>query len=1062
MSSYWAPRQSIGLRTVFLRAKAWFGLTNGALAVSAAVLISLLYFTLCSVLPADNIAKADPVLCSQPHAVVTCLSLTTSGSPVTLGGTSIAPTPAGTFASAQSDVTVKTNAPNYNLSLSTNSTVASSQNLTSGSNNIPATAGTFSSKTALANNTWGFTLTASPAPGDAVWSKVPVSGGDITLKSDQASDDTVGDTTSIFYGTKVDTGQPSGTYTATVVYTAVSNSFPSPTITSLSPNTGSTAGGTNVTIAGTNFYDTSSVTIGGTACASYTVNSPTSITCTTPAHAAGTVDVTVTTAHGTSANTASDDYTYETPITVTFVSPEIASTTPGTESGPAFSIAGTNFTGATAVTIGGNACASFTVVSDSLIECTGPNSALSTGAKSVVVSKSGQSSNTDKTIAYNTAAYPTLQSGSAYANCSTTATIFRDTRDSQLYYVKKMQDNKCWMVDNLKYVDRNVANTADGTTGMTLRSSGYNTVDGSSTQSTANSDKAFYNTPMGTDYCKGTTNMPTNTVTRCGYLYNWYAATGGTGTYTQSTDGNQVSGNICPANFRLPSGKSGTGSPTTNGTTVAVADFPVLSASMKFGYSTTGDINSTYYAGWQPSGAWSGVFSGYRASGAPASQSTNGYYWSSTAYSSTHAHYLSFNSTNAWPIGDTSGNDKWLGFAARCVMDAPPTPPAGTNPPNISSTNPAALDVYPTTGWAGDTVAITSNALFTNVESVTIGGTACTEWGAISSSLISCKLPAKTAGTTNDIVVINSGTNVTNAATYNHMKITYFNPSSSTVTVNGTTYNYYPNGFTSANCTSLTASNSTSLALPNSIAYVRDTRNNQTYKVKRMIDNKCWMIDNLKYIGPTMTFNNGDHRNNGGFGADNTVDESSTQSAANYDKAFYNNPMSTSYCYGSSGMSAQTLTNCGYFYNWYAATNGTGTYAQSTMGNQVSGNICPANFRLPSASSGTGGPTTNGIVYTHADFPVLNASMNAGSLVTGATNSEFYAGWWFSGAWPTAFSGVWSTGLVAQGGYGQYWSSTVRSGTNAEIMYISNSLAVYLTSGKNKTTGLTIRCLIGP
>jgi len=76
---------------------------------------------------------------------------------------------------------------------------------------------------------------------------------------------------------------------------------PAPTITAsgVSPNTGSTSGGTTVTITGTGFTGvTTAVTFGGTA-ASFTVNSLTQITATTPAHAAGTVDVTVTTGAGT-------------------------------------------------------------------------------------------------------------------------------------------------------------------------------------------------------------------------------------------------------------------------------------------------------------------------------------------------------------------------------------------------------------------------------------------------------------------------------------------------------------------------------------------------------------------------------------------------------------------------------------------------------------------------------------------------------------------------------------------------------------------------------------------
>ncbi len=67
-----------------------------------------------------------------------------------------------------------------------------------------------------------------------------------------------------------------------------------PTVTSVSPNAGDTAGGTAVTITGTGFASVSGVTFGGVAATSVVTASATSVTCTTPAHAAGPVTVVVT------------------------------------------------------------------------------------------------------------------------------------------------------------------------------------------------------------------------------------------------------------------------------------------------------------------------------------------------------------------------------------------------------------------------------------------------------------------------------------------------------------------------------------------------------------------------------------------------------------------------------------------------------------------------------------------------------------------------------------------------------------------------------------------------
>ena len=82
-----------------------------------------------------------------------------------------------------------------------------------------------------------------------------------------------------------------------------------PTIININPNTGSLSGGTSVTITGTNFTGATAVRFGGTAAGSFNVNSATQITATSSA-GTGTVDVTVTTAGGTSATSAADQFTY--------------------------------------------------------------------------------------------------------------------------------------------------------------------------------------------------------------------------------------------------------------------------------------------------------------------------------------------------------------------------------------------------------------------------------------------------------------------------------------------------------------------------------------------------------------------------------------------------------------------------------------------------------------------------------------------------------------------------------------------------------------------------------
>jgi hypothetical protein len=82
-----------------------------------------------------------------------------------------------------------------------------------------------------------------------------------------------------------------------------------PTVLSVSPNKGVTAiTGKVVTITGTNFTNVSAVTVGGIACATYTVTNSTTISCTLPSFStSGTKSILVTASGGT--NTANTLYT---------------------------------------------------------------------------------------------------------------------------------------------------------------------------------------------------------------------------------------------------------------------------------------------------------------------------------------------------------------------------------------------------------------------------------------------------------------------------------------------------------------------------------------------------------------------------------------------------------------------------------------------------------------------------------------------------------------------------------------------------------------------------------
>ena len=84
-----------------------------------------------------------------------------------------------------------------------------------------------------------------------------------------------------------------------------------PSVSGISPSNGPITGGTSVSISGAALSGATAVSFGGRAASSFTVNSDTSITATSPAGALpGAVDVTVTTPGGTTATSSADQFTY--------------------------------------------------------------------------------------------------------------------------------------------------------------------------------------------------------------------------------------------------------------------------------------------------------------------------------------------------------------------------------------------------------------------------------------------------------------------------------------------------------------------------------------------------------------------------------------------------------------------------------------------------------------------------------------------------------------------------------------------------------------------------------
>ena len=237
---------------------------------------------------------------------------------------------------------------------------------------------------------------------------------------------------------------------------------------------------------------------------------------------------------------------------------------------------------------------------------------------------------TDNSLTSTTAAKPTLTVGGAgtltltgktsqvliqnvtSANCS--GTVY-DNRGgvSKAYTVAKI-GSLCWMTKNLDLPGGTTLTSADSNV-----SSNY-TLPASSTSGFSSNTTAYvYNSNSTT--CSSSS--------PCYSYYSYVAATAGT-----NPSSGAATADICPKGWRLPT----------------QAEMQTMANS----YTTGATMTASPFLG---------VYAGHYYSSSFGNGGSNGYYWSSTAYSSTYAYRLYFYSS-----GSTVSYDyKRLGFSVRCV-----------------------------------------------------------------------------------------------------------------------------------------------------------------------------------------------------------------------------------------------------------------------------------------------------------------------------------------------------------------------------------------------------------
>ena len=81
----------------------------------------------------------------------------------------------------------------------------------------------------------------------------------------------------------------------------------------------------------------------------------------------------------------------------------------------------------------------------------------------------------------------------------------------------------------------------------------------------------------------------------------------------------------------------------------------------------------------------------------------------------------------------------------------------------------------------------------------------------------------------------------------------------------------------------------------------------------------------------------------------------------------------------------------------------------------------------------------------------------AASITSNATTRP---NWRSSGPFAGAYSGSWFGGFLGQGYYGNYWSSSASSATDAGNLYFFNSNVNPGNTSNGKYYGVSVRCVL--
>ncbi len=235
----------------------------------------------------------------------------------------------------------------------------------------------------------------------------------------------------------------------------------------------------------------------------------------------------------------------------------------------------------------------------------------------------------------------------------------------------------------------------------------------------------------------------------------------------------------------------------------------------------------------------------------------------------------------------------------------------------------------------------------------------------------------------------------------------------------------------------------------------------QTYRIAKLADNNCWMLDNLKLGSTTapITLTPADSNVASNFTLPQLNDGTRSIDWSNDPGNDYDTP----YAYGGPTTPLDADPTYGYLYNFSAATAGETRTSHDENAGDAPNSICAAGWRLP--RSGYADTTTWPYQNPFATNDFANLDIAFGGTGAYADGGESnIAQWQPTGAFKGTYSGGWGVGFDGQGDWGFLWSASAYPDW-PEVAFSANLDPSGVIPGDiyvNRGNGFGVRCLLQP